>query len=438
MTEFRDLPDGLLRHDQRPDGLHDDCDCGQAPERTDPWKGKGVFTRRRVIQGSTAFAAALGVQQVTTRFAFSAPAAGAAPARTIGIISLRGGLDGLSWLEAPGDPNFYKIRGSVADPQGQLLQLSSMFGLNPNLKPLQKWWDKGNAAFIPAMGTQDKTLSHFESTKIVEGGAEQGYASDGYLARALRSMGGLPVLAATSIGNRPISMDGGPAIAMNDIASFGLGGLDSIRADETKALKALYSQYTHPMAKTALETLGAIDTMTKLQKQQYKSVAQFPNGGFADGLKTAARLVNANVGMRMFTVEVGGFDTHTNQKGQLDNHAQEFSGALDAFLTEIGANLPRVTLFVISEFGRTIRINGNGGSDHGRGQLGMAFGGGVTKGLFGAWPGMTSSANGYDNTLMGTVDYRSAATELLRWGGVTNPAAVFPGFTPKPVGMIKG
>src|SRR2546430_5599524 len=135
MTIFTDLPDSAPPHDQRPRGAHDGCTCGEGPERADPWR-KG-FTRRRILQGGTALVAALGVQQVTTRFAFSAPAAGASKEDTLVVVSLRGGMDGLNVFVPAFEADYYKFRPNIAIPQAALLPLDGRFGMHPALKSLQ-------------------------------------------------------------------------------------------------------------------------------------------------------------------------------------------------------------------------------------------------------------------------------------------------------------
>jgi uncharacterized protein (DUF1501 family) len=440
MTTFTDLPDSAPDHDQRPAGAHDGCGCGQAPERANPWR-RG-FTRRRVLQGGTALVAALGVQQVTTRFAFSAPGTAASKEDTLVVVSLRGGMDGLNVFVPAFEPDYYKFRPNIAIPQAALLPLDGRFGMHPALKSLQPFWKSGQLAVVHAVGTPDKTLSHFEAMDTVERGVANG-GSDGWLNRVLQARADKGVFSAVQIGSAlPTSLTGeAPALAMNGIDSFGLGGLDYIRAQTTTALRKLYANYSHPMAKQADDTLLALDTTTRLQKTQYQAAAQYPDGYFANALREIARLIKANVGLTIATVDVGGWDTHTGEgalQGDLANLLTGLGDGLAAFLTDLGSKIADVTVGIVSEFGRTLHGNANNGTDHGRGQAMIVAGGGVNGGkVYGKWPGLIAQ-DGYDNSLTGTTDYRSVFGEVLQKRcAVANLPKVFPDHKVVPLGVVK-
>ena len=439
MTNLRELPDDVVTHDSRPVGMHDRCDCGTAPERSDPWRGG--FTRRRMLQGGAALVAAFGAQQVTTRYAFSAPAAGATKDVLI-LVSLRGGWDSMNAFVPAFEANYYKFRPNVAIPQGALTPLSNGFGMHPALAPLRPFWQRKQMAVVQAVSTPDKTLSHFEAMDTVERGVGNGQG-DGWLNRVLQARADKGVFSAVQIGSSlPTSLSGpAPALAMDGIDSFGLGGLDYIRAESTRALRTMYAGYAHPMAGQVHDTLAALDTTTRLQKTEYTSAVDYPGGYFADRLKEVARLIKANIGLSIATLDVGGWDTHSGQGGVNGDFADNLaglSGGLAAFLTDIGPKIADVSVAVISEFGRTLHGNDNNGTDHGRGQAMLLLGGGLNGGrVYAKWPGL-NPRDGYDNSLMGTTDYRSVLGELLtRRAGVTSLARVFPDLEPTTVGAIK-
>ena len=133
-----------------------------------------------------------------------------------------------------------------------------------------------------------------------------------------------------------------------------------------------------------------------MSRTEYQPAAQYPDSGLAQAFKTAAQLIKARVGLRFVNIDMGGFDTHTNSKGQLHDHAAEAGGALNAFFQDLGAELrPFVSLLTTTEFGRTAGENGGQGTDHGHAQGVMVLGGGSTGGVRGGDP--IIGASGPDN-----------------------------------------
>jgi uncharacterized protein (DUF1501 family) len=201
-------------------------------------------------------------------------------------------------------------------------------------------------------------------------------------------------------------------------------------------LQKFYSQYRDPVAKTALETLGAIKTVRGLTKTEYQPAAQYPDTNLAQAFKTAAQLIKARVGLRFVNIDMGGFDTHTSSKGQLHDHAAEAAGALNAFFQDLGTTLrPYVSLLTTTEFGRTFGENGGQGTDHGHAQGVMVLGGGSTGGIRGGDP--IIGVSGQDNETKGTNDLRDVLTEGLTWLGVRNAASVFSDHTYRSAGAFK-
>ncbi len=188
-------------------------------------------------------------------------------------------------------------------------------------------------------------------------------------------------------GTLPKSLSGSSALTLDRIESFGLNGGDEVKAKSEAVLQKFYTQYKDPVAKTALETLGAIKTVRTLSRTEYQPAAQYPDSGLAQAFKTAAQLIKARVGLRFVNIDMGGFDTHTSSKGQLHDHAVEAAGALNAFFQDLGTELrPFVSLLTTTEFGRTVGENGGQGTDHGHGQGVMVLGGGSTGGVRGGDP----------------------------------------------------
>lgn len=432
MTKDRDLPDGVVPHQDRPAGLHAGCECGdESVTFAEPF-ARG-FTRRRVLQGSTALAAALSVQPLTARFAFAAPA----PVQRVLInVIWRGGLDQHTWFPLLGNPEYARARPGIRETaQTAGINLGRGVAALNELRPLYTVLGAGGFGYVPAADSQDRTHSHFDATDLLEGGMNTP-SSDGWAARALRNLPNPAVLAAVMVGGTlPKSLAGSSALTLDRIQSFGLNGGDEVKAKTETVLQKFYSQYRDPVATTALETLSAIKTVRALGQREYQPAAQYPNGGLADAFKTAAQLIKARVGLRFVTIDQGGFDTHTDSRGQLHDHAAEASAAMTAFFSDLGAMFrPYVSVVTTTEFGRTFGENGGAGTDHGHAMGMQVLGGGSTGGVRGGNP--IVSASGRDNETKGTTDHRDVLTEALTWLGVRNAASVFPGHQFRPVGAF--
>lgn len=428
------LPEGPVPHEDRPEGLHSGCECGDDSQVfADPFK-KG-FTRRKVLQGSTAFAAALSVQPLTARYAFAAPAAAPIQRVLVNVI-WRGGLDQHTWFPLLGNPEYARARPGIRETDQTSFPLQRGIGAINEFRPLYDTLGAGGFGYVPAAVSQDRTHSHFDATDLLEGGLNTP-SSDGWAARGLKLLPNPAVLSAVMVGGTiPKSLAGSGALTLDRIESFGLNGGDDVKAKSEAVLQKFYSQYQDPVAKSALETLGAIKTVRNLGRTEYQPAAQYPDNGLANAFKTAAQLIKARVGLRFVTIDVGGFDTHTNSRGQLHDHATEAANAMNAFFMDLGTALrPYVSVVTSTEFGRTFGENGGGGTDHGHGQGMKVLGGGSTGGVRGGAP--VVAASGRDNETKGTTDYRDVLTEGLTWLGAKNAASVFPGHTFKPVGAFK-
>ena len=434
MTKKQSLGEGPIPHEERPDGLHSGCECGDdSISFAEPFK-KG-FTRRKVLQGSTAFAAGLAAQPLMARYAFAAPAA--TPMQRVLInLCFRGGLDQLTWFPLLGNPRYAQARPTIAETSQTAFPLSRGVGALNEFKDLHTTLGAGGFGYVPAADSQDKTHSHFEAMDLLEGGMNTP-SSDGWAARALRLLPNPAVLSAVMVGGTlPKSLAGSAALTLDRIESFGLNGGDEVKAKSEAVLQKFYSQYRDPVAKTALETLGAIKTVRGLGKTEYQPAVQYPNTNLAQAFKTAAQLIKARVGLRFVNIDMGGFDTHTNSKGQLHDHAAEAAGALNAFFQDLGTQLrPYVSLLTTTEFGRTVGENGGQGTDHGHGQGVMVLGGGSTGGIRGGDP--IIGVSGPDNETKGTTDLRDVLTEGLTWLGVKNAASVFSDHRYRPAGTFK-
>jgi len=174
--------------------------------------------------------------------------------------------------------------------------------------------------------------------------------------------------------------------------------------------------------------------------------AEYPRSPFGNSLRQIAQLIKANVGLEVAFTDVGGWDTHAGEggsQGQLANRLRDYSNAIAAFAKDLGSRMGDVTLVTMSEFGRTVRENGNRGTDHGHANFMMLLGGGVKGGkVYGRWPGLDASHLYENRDLAVTTDFRDVFSEILdRRMGVKEVASVFPGYPLDPgkkLGVVAG
>lgn len=425
------------------------CSCPghETEDAPDPWR-KG-FTRRRVVGGSAAMVAALGVQTVTSKYAFAAAAAPgkALDTDTIVVISLRGGWDSLNIIVPTFEQRYYRERPNIKVPEGAALPLGRGFGLHPSLPGIHAMYRAGTFAPVVAVGTPDRTMSHFEAMDTLERGMP-GTSASGWMNRVLDKRKQTGVFSAIQFGSQlPLALAGdAPALAMDGLGSFGLGGYDQLLGPATTALSAMYRGVKHPMTDQVGDTLRAIGTVRTLNSRPYTPApaAKYPqNSGLGNTLRDTARLIKAKVGMTLSTIDVGGWDMHTNEGGvgggDLTNHMKELDEALVAFATDLGPAFKDVTVVLVSEFGRTLRENGTQGTDHGHGQAMWVLGGGIKGGtVYGAWPGLSDRALFNNGSVAGRTDYRDVLAEVLvRRGAVGSTSTIFPGYKPKLLGLAR-
>jgi uncharacterized protein (DUF1501 family) len=402
---------------------------------------RAALTRRNLFR----LAGAAGIATASTLsgadLAFGAPAGSG----VLVVLSLRGGFDGLSAVVPNGDPNYPKLRPAIAIPAGQTKKVSQMFGLHPALAPLFPLWDAGNMAAVHAVGQADPTRSHFEAMAEMERAAPSSSLRTGWIDRTLGVFGDRSRFTGTQVGSGtlPASMIGPNAtFAMNSIAGVKLAiGEDTVPLSRWKATMATLHHGARPEIRRPLASaLAAVGEMGPMQKTtDAAKTLGYPATVLGGALHDVARLVKADVGLRVATVDYGNWDMHVGlgQPGTGWMHTQltEMSTALASFAKELGPDLNRVTLITLSEFGRRVAENGSQGLDHGHGNAVLVIGGGLRPGVHGRWPGLGPDQL-VDGDLAGTTDYRSIVAEVLTARcGVASTTPIFPGFTPTPVGL---
>jgi len=360
------------------------------------------------------------------------------PGRVLVVIFQRGGMDGLNAVIPFKERSYYALRPSIAVPEPaageeRSLDLDGFYALHPALAPLKTIFQQGHLAIVHATGSPDNTRSHFDAQDYMEIGTPgtKGTA-DGWLNRylaanrrretPLRSVALSPALPRILAG-------AAPALTMASIEQFRL------RNDSAATgLLRPYLSANDPLLRKAGEGLSAALAQLREIASAIPARAEgYPNSRFGTALGEIARLIKADVGLEIAFTEVGGWDTHVNQggaNGAMANRLKELAQALWAFHQDLGDRMEDVVLLTLSEFGRTVRENGNRGTDHGHANVMLVMGGKVRGGkVYGRWPGLDPEAlyEGRDLTL--TTDFRAICSDVLRSHmGQKNLSAVFPRF----------
>jgi uncharacterized protein (DUF1501 family) len=382
-----------------------------------------------------------------SRSVYAADASGTRRKKILIAIFQRGAVDGLNMVVPFGEPRYYQLRPSIAIPKpdgtpASAVDLDGFFGLHPSLSSLKPMFDARHLAIVDAVGSPDPTRSHFDAQDYMESGTPGLKAtSDGWMNRALLKPTGAPSpLRAVSLGSGLSRTLRGrnDAIAVNNLNDF--------QVRDQKSAATFESMYDHSLDTvlhgTGRETFSAVKIMQSIQKQSYTPAngAKYPGGKFGQNLQQIARLIKADVGIEVAFAEVGGWDTHVNESRQLDNNLLEFGQSLAALYQDLGDRMEDVTVVTMSEFGRTVRENGDRGTDHGHANVMFVMGGDVQGGkIYGDWPGLADDSQLYEGRDLNlTTDFRDVLGELVaKHMGNPNLSAVFPGYkNPKFRGLL--
>jgi uncharacterized protein (DUF1501 family) len=409
-----------------------------AEHRRDVWSSP--VTRRRLLAGAGAAGAS---SLVTTRASFAAPAAQAADG-TLVVVFLRGGMDGLSALVPGDDPHLAEARPNLGIPTGSLLALDRGFGLHPSLAPFHELWKQGRFTAVPAVSTPDISRSHFQAQDCLERGGATTGTTEGWLDRVLDRLG--PGTTFRSVGQghgmqRSLVGDQ-PTLSLSKAEQFKLGGWDEGRDRTVAALGALYTGVDLDMAHDVNTTISALATVEQLATGTPLAEG-YPDNEFAKGLAELARLIKADTGLRVAAIDMNGWDTHGYQgkvdDGTLKRLFEELSWSLGTFASDLGDRLDRVTVVVMTEFGRRIDENASFGTDHGHGAAVMVLGGKVRGGtVHGNWQGLAPEVRDQGD-VPGSNDYRNVLGDVVTGRlGLTaaDMAEVFPGHRYQPIGIM--
>ena len=387
------------------------------------------LSRRALIAASGALFAAAAIP------AF-ARAADARDPRLV-VMILRGAMDGLSALAPIGDPDYADLHGELAlqwDGAHPALKIDPFFGLNPAMPNFARLYGAKQAIAIHACATNYRERSHFDGQDVLESGMPApGQTQSGWLNRAIAALpkgervarpGGL------AVGATP------PLVMRGDapVLGWAVSGLTAPTDDLTTRLLALYA-HADPALGAALHAgLDADHMATRRGMEALK-----PGGDVAQAMRKsaegAARLMGADDGPRIAALAFDGWDTHANEGGATGRLAQllgGLDGAFAAFENELGARWKDTAIVAVTEFGRTVHINGTTGTDHGTGMAAFLAGGALAGGrVIADWPGLKSADLYKARDLKPTTDLRAVLKGLLADQFGLSPAvlgnAVFPG-----------
>ena len=360
-------------------------------------------------------------------------------AKRLVVIFQRGAADGLNIVVPHAEQAYYAMRPSINIPRNSVINLDGFFGLHPAMESFQPLWKQRHLAIVHAAGSPDPTRSHFDAQDFMESGTPGlKVTSDGWLNRALR---GIPnpkdsAFRAIALGpSLPRILSGNePAVALNNISDFGVGGKNS--APVANTFEAMYDQSVDSVLHgTGQETFEAVKMLKSADPAKYKPApgAEYPRGRFGDSLKQLCQLIKANLGVQVAFADISGWDHHVNEgntQGQIANVLREFSQSISAFWIDLGDLAEDTVVITMSEFGRTARENGNRGTDHGHANVMFVMGGPVKGGkVYGPWPGLDQSQLYEARDLAVTTDFRRVLGESVsRHLGNKTLDQVFPGF----------
>jgi uncharacterized protein (DUF1501 family) len=375
-----------------------------------------LISRRGLLGAGVSFYAWAHLNRV-------ASAAGARDPRLL-VVILRGALDGLSAAPPHGDPAYAELRGEIAIPREgafAALPLDGYFALHPAMKTFARLYKEKKASVVHAVATPYRERSHFDGQDLLESGYDRpGRVDSGWLNRALQALPpGERVNGRGGLGIGPAT----PLILRGAAPVMGWAPQAVPNAGDDLAARVL-DLYTHRDPVLARALAAGLDTDRMAKAQGMSGDMARPQGGSADprgmaqAAQGAARLLAASDGPRVAALSFDGWDTHANQggaTGRLANLLGGLDGAFAVFEEALAPVWKDTAVVVVTEFGRTARVNGTVGSDHGTGTVAFLLGGAVRGGrIFADWPGLAQNQLHEGRDLKPTIDLRAVLKGLLR------------------------
>ncbi len=371
----------------------------------------------------------------------------------------RGAMDGLmavnpftdQYLKAARPTLFMSAaKGTFNNP---LIDLDGQFGLHPAMKSFEPFFREKRLAIVHAVGSPNSTRSHFDAQDYMEAGTPFNKGtSSGWLNRAVGLLGhesATPFQAVSITSSLPRSFYGDNAtIAINNLQDFAiqLRGNPMGANVAAKSFEGLYDQTSSALLnKTGKESFDAVKMLQKADTKNYTPAngAVYPTSALGNSLKQMAQLIKMDVGLEVAFTESGGWDTHFNQgieTGIFARNVSDLSNAITAFWTDIEAYHDQVDVMTMTEFGRTVKQNGTGGTDHGRGSCMFILGNDVNGGkVHGNMPTLSVENLEDGRDVPVTTDFRSIFSEVAsKHLKLNNDKILFPEWDGKKIGVMNG
>jgi len=335
--------------------------------------------------------------------------------KTLVVVQLTGGNDGLNTLIPYSNGAYYAARPNIAIPKKDVLTVTPDLGMHPALRPLMKLWDDGHLAWMENVGYPNPNRSHFASMAIWHTADPTQAEADGWIGRIAEKIGD-PFCASNLGAATPQALQASefslPSIDSVDNFQLKLpGGMNTPFESLLNSPRSGEAAYLTRATRQMLKNTARVQENVK----KYKAGATYPDTKFASQLRDAARLIAAGVGQRVIYVSLGGFDTHAGQRAEQDGLLGTLAGGLSAFQADLERQglAKDVIVMGFSEFGRRVAENGSAGTDHGKGSVMFAFGQGVKGGVHGSSPDLEDLSEG---DIKYRQDFRGVYAEALtRW-----------------------
>jgi len=342
------------------------------------------------------------------------------------VIQLTGGNDSLNTLIPYGDPLYYENRNTVAIPQEEVIAINGNFGFNPAMQPIKDLYDEGKVALIQGVGYPNPNRSHFRSMDIWHTSEPDKQGPEGWLGRVIRDIDphGENVLTGVNFGRglpRALAVPGVPVASVAVLETYGVLTGISEEPDRTDALDVFARMYAPTigsgpvmdyLGQTGLDALKGADIL-KTAPDRYVSSIEYADNAISKNLQGISKVLNANLGTRIFYTQHGGYDTHANQGPVHPKLWTDLSQAISDFYADLAEHevSDDVLMFVFTEFGRRVKDNGSG-TDHGSGGLAFAIGNPVKGGMYSEYPSLKES-DLLEGDLQFNVDYRGVYGSMV-------------------------
>jgi uncharacterized protein (DUF1501 family) len=336
------------------------------------------------------------------------------PEARFALVILRGGLDGLTAAPAYGEGRYRALRRELAlpapDDTNGILKLDGLFGLHPSLARLHELYLSGEASVVHAAATPYRERSHFDAQKVLEaGGTAPSTSAGGWLNRALTA------LAAAGGERKGIALASSVPLVLQGpftVASWAPSRLPDSDDDTLARIRQLYEQSDRVLAARLTEALNARDLV------EDSAAGRAMGGRNAQALAplavAAGRFLASEDGPRVAVLDVGGWDTHANQAAALTARLRALDEGLASFKDELGRHWASTSVLIVTEFGRTVAVNGTRGTDHGTATCAFLAGGAIAGGrVIADWPGLGERDLRDGRDLEATLDLRAVFKGLL-------------------------